>query len=183
MKAVASFGLGIFLFSFPILASAHPGNTDATGCHTCRTNCPKWGLSTGEYHCHNAKALPQPEEPVRSHFNESGGTTEPWPAYKNTSTVPSETVSVPKTSGMTISITYSLSRGMENEQVKKLQEILARDHDVYPEGLVTGYFGPATERALKLFQKKHGLEQVGYVGPKTRKLLNSQRTPSQKFLP
>ena len=32
---------------------AHPGRTDANGCHTCRTNCAKWGLSQGEYHCHN----------------------------------------------------------------------------------------------------------------------------------
>jgi len=33
--------------------SAHPGNTDTNGCHTCRTNCAKWGLSNGQYHCHN----------------------------------------------------------------------------------------------------------------------------------
>ncbi len=32
---------------------AHPGRTDAFGCHTCRTNCPSWGLLYGEYHCHN----------------------------------------------------------------------------------------------------------------------------------
>ncbi len=34
---------------------AHPGRTDKYGCHTCRTNCPKWGLRYGEYHCHNKK--------------------------------------------------------------------------------------------------------------------------------
>ena len=33
-------------------AAAHPGRTNASGCHTCRTNCSKWGLSTGQYHCH-----------------------------------------------------------------------------------------------------------------------------------
>jgi hypothetical protein len=32
---------------------AHPGRTDAKGCHTCKTNCESWGLSYGEYHCHN----------------------------------------------------------------------------------------------------------------------------------
>ncbi len=37
----------------PVLA--HPRNTDKYGCHTCRTNCEKWGLSYGEYHCHNKK--------------------------------------------------------------------------------------------------------------------------------
>ena len=33
--------------------NAHPGRTDSRGCHTCRTNCEKWGLSYDEYHCHN----------------------------------------------------------------------------------------------------------------------------------
>lgn len=34
------------------VAMAHPGNTDSSGCHTCRTNCANWGLATGQYHCH-----------------------------------------------------------------------------------------------------------------------------------
>ncbi len=41
------------LVIFPITIFAHPGKTDANGCHVCRTNCEKWGLSDGEYHCHN----------------------------------------------------------------------------------------------------------------------------------
>lgn len=32
--------------------SAHPGRTDASGGHTCRTNCEKWGYGYGEYHTH-----------------------------------------------------------------------------------------------------------------------------------
>lgn len=36
----------------PLYAKAHPGRTDSNGCHTCRTNCAKWGLSYGQYHCH-----------------------------------------------------------------------------------------------------------------------------------
>lgn len=43
----------IVIFMFPILVSAHPGRTDSKGCHTCRTNCESWGLSYGQYHCHN----------------------------------------------------------------------------------------------------------------------------------
>ncbi|MBW7651353.1 thermonuclease family protein [Anoxybacillus sp. ST4] len=39
------------LFTYPVYA--HPGKTDANGGHTCRTNCEKWGLKTGEYHYHN----------------------------------------------------------------------------------------------------------------------------------
>lgn len=32
---------------------AHSGRTDSSGCHTCYTNCEKYGLSYGQYHCHN----------------------------------------------------------------------------------------------------------------------------------
>ncbi len=44
--------LTLTLFIFVPLALAHPGRTDSKGCHTCWTNCEKWGLSYGEYHCH-----------------------------------------------------------------------------------------------------------------------------------
>jgi peptidoglycan hydrolase-like protein with peptidoglycan-binding domain len=63
--------------------------------------------------------------------------------------------------------------------VKRLQTILAKDKALYPEGLVTGWFGPATLRAVQAFQKKSGIassgtpETTGYgaVGPKTAKAL------------
>jgi len=34
---------------------SHSGDTDSSGCHTCRTNCPKYGLYYNQYHCHNPK--------------------------------------------------------------------------------------------------------------------------------
>ena len=80
------------------------------------------------------------------------------------------TSNVPSTA---TSITYTLAKGMQNGQVTKLQQILARSPEIYPEGLITGYFGPATERAVMRFQKRYDLEQVGHVGPKTKTLLNS----------
>ncbi|MBM7652528.1 YHYH domain-containing protein [Neobacillus cucumis] len=43
----------IFTILFGSIAYAHPGRTDSNGGHTCRTNCGRWGLSTGEYHYHN----------------------------------------------------------------------------------------------------------------------------------
>ena len=62
---------------------AHSGRTDSSGCHTCKTNCPNWGLDYGEYHCHNAKALPQPKEPIKSTYGENRtGYTKPAPEYK-----------------------------------------------------------------------------------------------------
>ncbi len=77
----------LFLFIFlPSVTLAHPGRTDSSGCHTCRTNCAKWGLSTGEYHCHRAKTLPQPKEPIKSHFSETGGYITPAPEYKQPAT-------------------------------------------------------------------------------------------------
>src|SRR5688572_8232337 len=44
-----------FLITFPLTAVpayAHPGRTDASGGHTCRTNCASWGYGQGEYHYH-----------------------------------------------------------------------------------------------------------------------------------
>lgn len=62
----------------------------------------------------------------------------------------------------------NLAPGERNEQVKALQQLLAGDPEVYPEGIASGYFGPATTRAVKKFQEKYGLPAVGNVGPKTR---------------
>lgn len=71
-----------------------------------------------------------------------------------------------------------LKLGTRNTDVTELQKILAQDKSVYPEGSVTGYFGPATQRAIGRFQVKHNITNVGQpgygqVGPKTREKLNS----------
>ena len=68
--------------------------------------------------------------------------------------------------------TKSLYRGIKNNEVKALQEFLKQSPDIYPEGLVTGYFGPLTEAAVKRFQAKNSIESIGVVGPKTRAKLN-----------
>lgn len=56
-----------------------------------------------------------------------------------------------------------LRRGVENPDVKRLQELLSQDAEVYSEGLITGFFGDATEAAVKRFQAKYGLEETGIV--------------------
>jgi hypothetical protein len=82
MKKLINIALFLLLF-WPLASLAHPGRTDAYGCHTCRTNCPSWGLDYDEYHCHNTKALPQPEEPIKSTYGAGGtGYTDPAPEYK-----------------------------------------------------------------------------------------------------
>jgi peptidoglycan hydrolase-like protein with peptidoglycan-binding domain len=84
--------------------------------------------------------------------------------------VPSS-LEVPVAQGSVFSRT--LQRGMVDNDVKKLQEILAKDPEVYPEGTVSGYFGPLTERAVGRFQEKHGIAKkgepgYGTAGPRTR---------------
>ena len=74
--------------------------------------------------------------------------------------------------------TRTLKRGSRGADVRVLQELLKKDPNIYPEGVVNGSFGPATERALKRFQKKYriaapGVVGYGLVGPKTRKALQS----------
>ncbi|MBU5210548.1 copper amine oxidase N-terminal domain-containing protein [Heyndrickxia oleronia] len=39
---------------FTINVIASPGRLDGNGGHTCRTNCAKYGLKTGQYHYHNS---------------------------------------------------------------------------------------------------------------------------------
>ncbi|MCL5676696.1 MAG: polysaccharide deacetylase family protein [Firmicutes bacterium] len=59
----------------------------------------------------------------------------------------------------------SLQQGDRGNDVKELQTYLSRAG--YPTGAVTGYFGPATLRALKEFQKDHRLKVDGIAGPAT----------------
>ncbi|MBI2024419.1 peptidoglycan-binding protein [Candidatus Giovannonibacteria bacterium] len=69
-------------------------------------------------------------------------------------------------------ITRSLARGSSGEEVRLLQEFLAKNSEIYPEAQITGYFGPLTRAAVKRFQTKHGIESLGLVGPKTRAKIN-----------
>lgn len=80
------------------------------------------------------------------------------------------------------SFTLSMEIGSENSQVRALQEFLAKNKAIYPEGIVSGYFGALTDLAVKRFQVKYGVAGpgdpgYGYVGPKTRAALNSLSEP------
>jgi hypothetical protein len=71
----------------------------------------------------------------------------------------------------------SLGKGSAGEEVRKLQEILSKDKNIYPEGLITGYFGNLTEKAVRRYQIQHNIALendpgFGFVGPKTRAMLN-----------
>lgn len=51
--------------------------------------------------------------------------------------------------------------------IMNLQKLLATDKTIYPDGTINGFYGPKTIMAVKKFQKKYGLPQVGQVGPAT----------------
>ena len=65
---------------------------------------------------------------------------------------------------------------MKSDEVKRLQEQLAKDASLYPEGLTTGYFGSLTEAAVKRLQQKHGLPQTGIVDTDMRNSLSGIST-------
>ncbi len=68
----------------------------------------------------------------------------------------------------------NLAPGTKNNDVKRLQQLLAQDKSIYPEGQTTGYFGPATKKALIKFQLRYSIIKKatdagsGNLGPKTR---------------
>lgn len=61
----------IMIVCFTPNVYAHPGRTDSNGCHTCRTNCERWGLSYGQYHCHNGGSSSRSNSSSRSSSNYS----------------------------------------------------------------------------------------------------------------
>ncbi len=67
-----------------------------------------------------------------------------------------------------------LQFGMSGDDVSMLQTFLAQDSTIYPQGLVTGYFGPLTRAAVINFQARNGIATVGRVGPITMAEINAQ---------
>ncbi len=69
----------------------------------------------------------------------------------------------------------SLRRGISGDDVRRLQQFLARDPSIYPEATASGYFGALTERAVQRWQVKYNIvssgspSSTGYgvVGPRT----------------
>jgi len=63
--------------------------------------------------------------------------------------------------------------GMNSNQVKCLQQFLANlGSEIYPEKLITGYYGPLTMAAVKRYQILKGIITTGYFGPLTRAAVN-----------
>ncbi|MBU6415165.1 peptidoglycan-binding protein [Patescibacteria group bacterium] len=117
-----------------------------------------------------------------------GGSSYVPPAPAAPSTTPAPQVGSPAVQGTPAAIVSAvfnkdITIGVKSNDVTRLQTLLGQDATVYPEKLLTGYFGPKTVAAVKRFQKKYYITPVnGRVGPKTRAKLNeifgSQRVVS-----
>ncbi len=70
-------------------------------------------------------------------------------------------------------LTSQLDFGARGYNVTNLQTFFADNASIYPEGLVTGYFGGLTRSAVQRFQGAYGFDQVGRVGPMTLNKINS----------
>jgi peptidoglycan hydrolase-like protein with peptidoglycan-binding domain len=65
--------------------------------------------------------------------------------------------------------------GITSPEVKCLQQFLSNlGTKIYPEGLVTGYFGPLTQAAVKRYQALQGIIATGYFGTLTRAAVNNK---------
>ena len=57
---------------------AHPGRTDSSSCHVCRTNCGRWGIPNGFYHRHSpVRACHESVTPARTPIPRQSTTPRP----------------------------------------------------------------------------------------------------------
>lgn len=64
----------------------------------------------------------------------------------------------------------TLSLGSTGADVSAVQKILFDAYEGFPSP--TAYFGKTTQAAVKQWQKEHGIDQTGSVGPRTRSAMN-----------
>jgi len=71
-------------------------------------------------------------------------------------------------------LTRQLQLGMSGADVSTLQVFLAKDATIYPQGLISGYFGSLTKSAVSNFQARNSISSIGRVGPATLAAINAQ---------
>ena len=119
MKKKIGMVLTLLLFSTSIVL-AHPGRRDVNGCHTCKTNCEKYGLSYGEYHCHDGSSSSSSKKTTSSSSSTLNKTT----VVKKSS---DKTLKSLKIDGQTIDLTSKLEYVTKEENVTIYAE--ANDHN------------------------------------------------------
>lgn len=77
----------------------------------------------------------------------------------------------------------TMIKGMTSDAIKDLQNVLKSDPSVYPEGLVTGYYGNLTEQAIKRLQKKYNISVTGIVDDATQSIIFPPKTELKILVP
>ncbi|HYE23220.1 MAG TPA: pectate lyase-like adhesive domain-containing protein [Candidatus Paceibacterota bacterium] len=77
----------------------------------------------------------------------------------------------------TYNFAADLTIGATGQDVTELQTILIAS-GYLKIAAPTGYFGPLTQEAVKLYQAANGIPATGYVGPLTRAALNASTMPT-----
>ncbi|MEM9336808.1 MAG: peptidoglycan-binding domain-containing protein [Patescibacteria group bacterium] len=72
-----------------------------------------------------------------------------------------------------IGFTESLEVGETNDDIAWIQKLLATDEAIYPDGIVSGFYGPKTVEAIRNLQNRFGLDPVGVIGPATQTILEA----------
>jgi hypothetical protein len=70
------------------------------------------------------------------------------------------------------SLVRTLRPGSTGNDIRNLQLVLGQEGILYLD--ITGTMNKATQRAIKIYQKRNGLTQTGFVGPKTLSLMQEQ---------
>ena len=73
--------------------------------------------------------------------------------------------------------------GSSSPEIKQIQQLLASDPSVYPQGLATGYFGNLTAQAISRFQQKNGLPVTGQLDTATKALLQEYMNQATSTIP
>lgn len=115
---------------------------------------------------------------TRVAFNSAFGLTTPLASVPTTPAVATVPAAPASCTAFTNVLKLNSTDADVNGEVTRLQQILSKDAAVYPEGKITGYFGPATLAAVQRFQTKNAITakgNAGYgsVGPLTGKALCS----------
>jgi parallel beta-helix repeat protein len=93
-----------------------------------------------------------------------------WSAQDYLTTSLAAALTTPATGGSEGLITHTLAEGWTGPEVTLLQALLIKMG--FFKASTTGYFGPMTAAAVASFQSVNDLEPVGFVGPRTKALLN-----------
>ena len=110
--------LSFVMIIMPISVFAHPGGLDSNKCHSCRTNCAKWGLDDDEYHCHSDDTYTNKKGEV---YDETGSKISGNNTSSNTttSTTTTTTKKVETTTKKAETITTKTSTTKQNTTIKK----------------------------------------------------------------